>query len=51
MTLEGWLARLRMMARSSVVELSPVEVGALVKAIEDGRLTIVVHPGSPKVVP
>lgn len=33
MTLDAWLERLRMMSRSSVVELSPGEVGDLVNAI------------------
>lgn len=33
MTLDAWLERLRMMSRSSVVELSPGEVGDLVIAI------------------
>lgn len=35
MTLAGWLERLRMMARSSVVELHPTEVADLVRAIGD----------------
>lgn len=39
MTLEDWLVRLRMMARSSVVELSPGEVADLVVAI--GQNTVV----------
>lgn len=33
MTLDAWLERLRMMSRSTVVELSPAEVGDLVNAI------------------
>lgn len=36
MTLDAWLVRLRMMSRSSVVELSPEEVGDLVSAIGPG---------------
>lgn len=36
MTLDAWLVRLRMMSRSLVVEISPEEVGDLIKAIGPG---------------
>lgn len=35
--IDAWLERLRMMARCAVVELSPPEVGELVKAIQKHR--------------
>lgn len=36
MTLDGWIERLRMIARTTVVELSPAEIGDLVQSIGPG---------------